>query len=104
MVRGERDCEGTIDFVPAEAVDQAITHPASSTAPHVDPHIPAPIVTVPVQVNGRTRFRIQAPAGSAEEVIEQLVRSHPEYANYAADGALQRMVIVPDRIVNMIIR
>ncbi len=37
----------------------------------------ARVVTMPVQVNGRTRFRIEVPAGSAESVIEQVVRGHP---------------------------
>jgi leucyl-tRNA synthetase len=92
----------------AEELWARLGHPDSlayADFPVADPALAAaPIVTVPVQVNGRTRFRIEAPAGSAEDIIEQLVRSHPEYSNYVADGALERMVIVPDRIVNMIIR
>ena len=92
----------------AEELWARLGHPDSlayAPFPVADPALAeARTVTMPVQVNGRTRFRIEAPAGSGEGAIEQLVRSHPDYSNYAANGALQRMVIVPDRIVNMIIR
>ena len=82
-------------------------HPESlayAAFPAADPALAAArLVTMPVQVNGRTRFRIEVPAGSAEMVIEQLVRAHPDYAHYVTDGTLERMVVVPDRIVNMIV-
>ena len=32
------------------------------------------------------------------------MRAHPDYSRYAADATLERVVVVPDRIVNMIIR
>jgi leucyl-tRNA synthetase len=83
-------------------------HPDSlayAAFPVADPALAqARVVTMPVQVNGRTRFRIEVPAGSAEVAIEQLVQAHPDYARYAAGGTLERMVVVPDRIVNLIIR
>ncbi len=83
-------------------------HPESlayAAFPAADPALAAArVVTMPVQVNGRTRFRIEVPAGSAELIIEQLVRAHPDYGHYVADGTLERMVVVPDRIVNMIVR
>jgi leucyl-tRNA synthetase len=83
-------------------------HPDSlayAAFPTPDPALAeARVVTMPVQVNGRTRFRIEVPIGSAEVAIEQLVLAHPDYALYAAGGTLKRMVVVPDRIVNLIIR
>ena len=62
------------------------------------------VVTVPVQVNGRTRFRIQVAAGLGAAAVEEAVRAHPEYGRWTAGGRIERMVIVPDRIVNIVVR
>ena len=59
---------------------------------------------MPVQVNGRTRFRIEVAAGLGAAAVEAAVRAHPEYARWTAGGSVERMVIVPDRIVNIIVR
>jgi leucyl-tRNA synthetase len=64
----------------------------------------APEVTLPVQVNGRTRFRIEIPAGATSGDIERIVTAHPDYHQYAAGGSVDRLVIVPDRIVNIVVR
>jgi len=91
----------------AEELWARLGHPDSlayAAFPQADPALAqARVVTMPVQVNGRTRFRIEVPAGSAAEAIEQLVRAHPSYLDYGADGAVDRMVVVPDRIVNIIV-
>jgi leucyl-tRNA synthetase len=61
-------------------------------------------VTLPVQVNGRTRFRIKVPAGSTGADIEQVVTGHPDYQQCTAGGRVDRLVVVPDRIVNIVVR
>jgi len=73
--------------------------------PEADPALArAPEVTLPVQVNGRTRFRIEVPAGATTEDVERIVTAHPDYGQYAAGGRVERLVIVPDRIVNIVLR
>jgi len=59
-------------------------------------------VTIPVQVNGRTRFRLEVPAGLDSAGLKQVVAAHPDYGRLTADSTVDRMVIVPDRIVNII--
>ncbi len=59
-------------------------------------------VAMPVQVNGRTRFRIQVPADAQAAEIEQVVISHPGYAQHATQGNVARMIVVPGRIVNIV--
>ncbi len=59
-------------------------------------------VAMPVQVNGRTRFRIQVPADAQAAEIEQVVISHPDYAQHARQGNIARMIVVPGRIVNIV--
>jgi leucyl-tRNA synthetase len=62
------------------------------------------IVTLPVQVDGKTRFRIEIPAGAGEEEIAQVMAGHPEYARHTEGATVSRVVIVPDRIVNIVTR
>ncbi len=81
------------------------TSVAYAPFPEADPSFAqARVVTVPVQVNGRTRFRIEVAAGLDAAAVEEAVRTHPEYARWRADGTVQRMIVVPDRIVNVIIQ
>jgi leucyl-tRNA synthetase len=83
-------------------------HPSSvayAPFPVADPALAeASVVTLPVQVNGRTRFRLQTGAGLGPAAIEDAVRAHPEFARWIAGGSVDRIVIVPDRIVNVVVR
>jgi len=73
--------------------------------PQADPELArAQTVTLPVQVNGRTRFRIEVPAGLDATDVEAAVRADPQYADWTAAGSVERMIVVPDRIVNVILR
>ena len=64
----------------------------------------AQTVTIPVQVNGRVRFRIEAAAGTTQPDIERLVMTDPRFQDHTEGREVERMVIVPDRIVNIIVR
>jgi leucyl-tRNA synthetase len=57
-------------------------------------------VTLPVQVNGKRRFTIEVPAPAGEAEIADLLARHPEFP---AD-AVARLVIVPGKIVNVVLR
>jgi leucyl-tRNA synthetase len=72
--------------------------------PEADPALAqASEVTLPVQINGRTRFRVEVPAGASTGDIERIVTAHPEYRRHTG-GSVERLVIVPDRIVNIVVR
>jgi leucyl-tRNA synthetase len=73
--------------------------------PLADPELAAePTVVLPVQVNGRTRLRIEVPADAGEEQIGRLLAGHPEIARHVGDAEVDRVVIVPGRIVNVVTR
>ncbi len=61
-------------------------------------------VSLPVQINGKTRFTIDVPAGAGREEIEQLLTAHRDFALQTADMTVQRMVIVPGRIASVVAR
>jgi leucyl-tRNA synthetase len=62
------------------------------------------VVTLPVQMDGKTRFRIEVPADAGEEEIAEATASHPDYARHTGGATISRLVIVPGRIVNIVTR
>jgi leucyl-tRNA synthetase len=55
-----------------------------------------------VQVNGKTRFQVEIPAGAGENEIEAIVTAHPRYAQLTAGTPVPRLIIVPGRIANIV--
>ncbi len=71
--------------------------------PDADPALARALeVTIPVQVNGRMRFTVEAPADATAEDLEQLVTADPRYAGQVGDLTVARLVIVPGKIVNIV--
>jgi leucyl-tRNA synthetase len=98
----------TAPFAPhiAEELWSLLGH-AQSLAYHPFPEFDVTLaaertVTLPVQVNGKTRFRLAAPASAGQEEIAALVTAHPDYTRWTAETPVRRMVIVPGRIVNIV--
>jgi leucyl-tRNA synthetase len=88
----------------AEELWQRLGHPASLAYEPFLPGDPAlaaeATVTLPVQVNGRRRFTIEVPATAGEAEIADLLARHPRFP---ANDAV-RLVIVPGKIVNIVLR
>jgi leucyl-tRNA synthetase len=61
-------------------------------------------VTLPVQINGKTRFTIDVVADSGADEIEQLLRAHPAFEQHTEGLAIQRLVIVPGKIASVVAR
>jgi leucyl-tRNA synthetase len=64
----------------------------------------APAIVIPVQVNGKTRFQVEVPAGAGEDEIEAIVTAHPGYAQHTAGTPVRRLIVVPGRIANIVTR
>jgi leucyl-tRNA synthetase len=56
--------------------------------------------TLPVLVNGKVRFTIEVPAGAGQDEIAGLLTRHPGYPQ----DDVARLVIVPGKIVNVVMR
>ena len=88
----------------AEELWQRLGH-ASSLArepfPQADPALAATAsVTLPVQVNGKVRFTIEVPASADRDDIAELLAAHPAYPR----DQVARLVIVPGKIANVVLR
>jgi leucyl-tRNA synthetase len=91
----------------AEELWGKLGHPDSlayAPFPEADPELAAePTVDIPVQINGKTRFTIAVPADADEDEIGELVTGHPDYARHTAHATVRRLVIVRQRIVNIVL-
>ena len=61
-------------------------------------------VEIAVQVNGRLRDRIQAPAGAGEDVVRAQAERQPKIAEQLAGKEVQRVIYVPGRLLNIVVR
>jgi leucyl-tRNA synthetase len=64
----------------------------------------ARIVVMPVQVDGKTRFRVEVPAGADEAAVRAIVTADPGFAQHTGDSPMLRLVVVPGRIANIVTR
>lgn len=60
-------------------------------------------VLVVVQVNGKLRDRIQAPAGADREELKKLALASSRVAPYLREGELRKAIVVPNKLVNLVI-
>ena len=60
------------------------------------------VVELPVQVNSKLRGKLLLPPASTKEQIESMVNGHPDLATWTGGKKVQKIIIVPGRIVNLI--
>jgi leucyl-tRNA synthetase len=61
-------------------------------------------VEVVVQVNGKLRDRVHAAAGTPREELERLARERPKVAAHLDGHDVVKVVVVPDKLVNFVLR
>jgi len=61
-------------------------------------------VTYPVQFNGRMRFTVDLPKSAAPAEVEASVRALEQTARWVGDGQIAKVVVVPGRIINIVVK
>ncbi len=61
-------------------------------------------VTVVVQVNGKVRARVEAPAEAAQEELLELAKSNENVAKYLDGAQIVKEIVVPGKLVNLVVR
>jgi leucyl-tRNA synthetase len=73
--------------------------------PAADPeYLERDTVVVAVQVNGKLRDRIEAPTDASREQLESLARERPNVARHLDGHEVAKVVVVPGRLVNFVVR
>ncbi|MEM7362162.1 MAG: leucine--tRNA ligase [Bacteroidota bacterium] len=57
----------------------------------------------PVAINGKKRAEISVPTGSSREIIEEKVQKHPLIQKWLTGKKIQKIIIVPAKMVNLVI-
>ena len=90
----------------AEGMWQTLGHKeliADTPWPKADPDLARDEqVTIAVQVNGKLRGTVELPRDAAAGDVEQAALSLPQVANQLAGRAPRKVVVVPNRIVNLV--
>ena len=59
-------------------------------------------VTLPIQVNGKRRGEIEAAKGAAEDAVKEAALADPGVARALEGLTIRKVIVVPDRIVNIV--
>ena len=62
------------------------------------------VVEIVVQVNGKLRDRIQAPASATREELEALARERPNVVAHIDGKQVMKVIVVPAKLVNFVVR
>ena len=57
-----------------------------------------------VSFNGKTRFVLEVSASLTPSEVEAAVRSDAQTAKYLAGGTVAKVIVVPGRIVNVVVK
>jgi leucyl-tRNA synthetase len=82
--------DGSLAYEPFPVTDPALTGEA--------------MVRLPVQVNGKTRVVVSVLAGTDQQEFERLLLTDPELTALTHGRRIERIVFVPDRIANIVVR
>ena len=62
------------------------------------------VVEIVVQVNGKVRDRVQAPATASREELETMARDRPKVVAHIDGKQVVKVVVVPSKLVNFVVR
>ena len=61
-------------------------------------------VTYPVQFNGKMRFTVDLPRSASPAEVEAAVRANDSTAKYVGEQQIVKVIVVPGRIVNIVVK
>ena len=92
----------------AEELWEALGHTQSCTKASYPEYVAAYTVednvTYPVQFNGRMRFTLELPKAASPAEVEAAVREHPKTAQYVGEQKIVKVIVVPGRIINIVVK
>ena len=97
-------------FVPhiAEELWQALGHEESITYASFPEYVEAYTIenncTYAVSFNGKTRFTVELPLDMPREEVDAHVRSLEQTAKYVGEGNIVKVIVVPGKIVNIVVK
>ncbi|MCF0175278.1 MAG: leucine--tRNA ligase [Bacteroidales bacterium] len=92
----------------AEELWEALGHKESITFASFPEYVEAYTVesscTYAVSFNGKTRFTVDLPKDMGKDEVEARVRAHAKTPGYVGDGNIVKVIVVPGKIVNIVVK
>ena len=92
----------------AEELWEALGHKESITFASFPEYVEAYTIenncTYAVSFNGKTRFTVELPVDMSREDVDAHVRSLDLTSKYVADGSIVKVIVVPGKIVNIVVK
>ena len=92
----------------AEELWHQLGHTNSVTYAHFPEFVPAYAaednVTYPVQFNGKMRFTVDMPKSATPAEVEAAVRAHEQTPKYVGSQSIVKVIVVPGRIINIVVK
>jgi leucyl-tRNA synthetase len=60
-------------------------------------------ITIVIQVNGRVRGRFTVPASMAEDDLREAALHHERIHEWIAGKAIRKVIVVPQKLVNIVV-
>ena len=60
-------------------------------------------IEIPVQINGKIRYKINVPSDSDEKAIEDMAKSAPALQNYLEGKEIKKVIVIKSKIVNIVL-
>jgi leucyl-tRNA synthetase len=60
-------------------------------------------ITVVIQVNGRVRSRLTAPASIAEDDLREVALRHERIQEWVAGKMIRKVIVIPQKLVNIVV-
>ena len=61
-------------------------------------------VDITIQINGKSRGRIKIPSSASDEQVLKIAQDSKEYQKYCQTKDILRTIIVPNRLINIVLK
>lgn len=61
-------------------------------------------VEVPIQVNGKVRFKMVLSRGMERAEVEEQLKANPEYEKYTQGKKVLKIIVVPDKLISLVVK
>jgi leucyl-tRNA synthetase len=90
----------------SEELWRALGHPESLAYerwPKFDPELARDeLIEIPIQIRGKVRTKIQVPPGTTKDELERAARCDDRVVELLHGMTVQKVIVVPDRLVNFV--
>ena len=76
-----------------------------STWPEYDEEkMVADVVEIPVQINGKVRYKVTVPSDADEKQIEDTVLKDEKLKNYTEGKSIAKIIVIKKKIINIVVK